>query len=66
MIAEDMRALSALSQVRAKRPVQLNPGFLRQVSDLDFKLEFLRRKKDEVLSNASTTFDKKQAALPDK
>ena len=42
MLCHDWTALDALRHIRKKRPVQLNPGFLLQIVDLDYKLKWQR------------------------
>lgn len=42
MICHNWTALDALRHLRQKRPVQLNPGFLLQIIDLDYKLKWQR------------------------
>ena len=40
MLCHNWDALSALKHIRAKRPVQINSGFLLQLVDLDYKLKW--------------------------
>ena len=42
MLCHGWTALDALRHIRKKRPVQLNPGFLLQIVDLDYKLKWQR------------------------
>ncbi len=42
MLCHNWTALDALIHIRQKRPVQLNPGFLLQLVDLDYKIKWSR------------------------
>ena len=42
MLCHNFDALSALKHIRQKRNVQINPGFLLQIVDLDHRLKWER------------------------
>ena len=42
MLCHNYDALTALKQIREKRDVQINNGFLLQLVDLDYRLKWLR------------------------
>ncbi len=44
MLRRDLRALEALSEVRRHRDVRPNDGFLRQLAELDAKMERERKR----------------------
>ena len=42
MLCHNYDAVSALKHIRQKRNVQINPGFLLQLADLDYRLKWER------------------------
>jgi len=48
MLKLDWSALKALTHIREKRPIQVNEGFLQQLSDLDYKLSWARDQADQA------------------
>ncbi len=42
MVEHGWRAADALKHLKERRDVQLNPGFLQQIADLDYELEWRR------------------------
>lgn len=58
MIQNDWRAMDALKHVRQRRNVQLNPGFLQQIADLDYKLEWAREKTKTLGCKAAAAADR--------
>lgn len=43
MLKHDWSALRALKHIREKRPVQINDGFMQQLSDLDYKIAWAKQ-----------------------
>jgi len=48
MLKLDWGALRALTHIREKRPIQVNEGFLQQLSDLDYKLSWAREQAEQA------------------